>query len=180
MIRLPSLSDVRSRTDFGAFFLFLHCTKRWCRSFLSDGFCRFQPARQRMTGAVTMSGLRADAVRRDFKGQANFGWDGGGTDSGENDRKEHSSAAVVTWSRLSHNSDAQGRRGRWGGCGPPTFTSTSPPHPCFSFPSFCLFRSPLSLIRRQTACKCSNPEKSVGAALIGCALRHSSQSIKAR
>lgn len=47
-------------------------------------------------------------------------------------------------------------------------------------PSFCLFRSPLSLIVRQTACKCSNPEKSPGAVLIGCAPRHSSQSIKAR
>lgn len=53
--------------------------------------------------------------------------------------------------------------------------------PCFSL---CLFHSPLacvvSLIGRQTACKCSNPEKSRGALVIGCAPRHSSQSIKAR
>ncbi|CAB1433100.1 unnamed protein product, partial [Pleuronectes platessa] len=34
--------------------------------------------------------------------------------------------------------------------------------------------------RRQTACKCSNPEKSPGALVIGCALRHCSQSITAR
>lgn len=38
----------------------------------------------------------------------------------------------------------------------------------------------VSLIRLQTACKCSNPEKSPGAPVIGCVLQHSSQSIKAR
>lgn len=38
----------------------------------------------------------------------------------------------------------------------------------------------VSLIGRQTACKCSNPEKSPGALVIGCALQHCSQSIKAR
>lgn len=38
----------------------------------------------------------------------------------------------------------------------------------------------VSLIGRQTACKCSNPEKSPGALVIGCAMQHSSQSIKAR
>lgn len=58
---------------------------------------------------------------------------------------------------------------------------------CFFFPPLCLFLSfPLSspcvvsLIGRQTACKCSNPDKSPGALVIGCALQHCSQSIKAR
>lgn len=58
---------------------------------------------------------------------------------------------------------------------------------CFSPPPFFLFlslslSSPciVSLIGRQTACKCSNPEKSPGALVIGCALQHCSQSIKAR
>lgn len=65
-------------------------------------------------------------------------------------------------------------------------------HPLSS--SFCFFSPPLflflslslsspsvvSLIGRQTACKCSNPEKSPGALVIGCALQHCSQSIKAR
>lgn len=62
----------------------------------------------------------------------------------------------------------------------------SPPH-LFVFFSLSLFlslslSSPsiVSLIGRQTACKCSNPEKSLGALVIGCALQHCSQSIKAR
>lgn len=63
------------------------------------------------------------------------------------------------------------------------------PHSLFIslFFSLCLFLSfPLSspcvvsLIGRQTACKCSNPDKSPGALVIGCALQHYSQSIKAR
>lgn len=56
----------------------------------------------------------------------------------------------------------------------------SPP-PFFLFLSLSL-SSPciVSLIGRQTACKCSNPEKSPGALVIGCALQHCSQSIKAR
>lgn len=51
---------------------------------------------------------------------------------------------------------------------------------CFFYFSvfFCLCI--VSLIGRQTACKCSNPEKSPGAVLIGCALQHCSQSIRAR
>lgn len=58
---------------------------------------------------------------------------------------------------------------------------------CFFPPLLLLFLSLslcspciVSLIGRQTACKCSNPEKSPGALVIGCALQHCSQSIKAR
>lgn len=66
----------------------------------------------------------------------------------------------------------------------PTNT-TFPPHLfVFFFPLFLSLslssRCVVSLIGRQTACKCSNPEKSPGALVIGCALQHSSQSIKAR
>lgn len=46
--------------------------------------------------------------------------------------------------------------------------------------SFTLLSLCRSLIGRQTACKCSNPEKSPGALVIGCAMQHSSQSVKAR
>lgn len=60
--------------------------------------------------------------------------------------------------------------------------TTSPPHLFVFFSLSLSLFSPrvVSLIGRQTACKCSNPEKSPGALVIGCALQHSSQSIKAR
>lgn len=60
--------------------------------------------------------------------------------------------------------------------------ATSPPHLFVFFSLSLSLSSPwvVSLIGQQTACKCSNPEKSPGALVIGCALQHSSQSIKAR
>lgn len=56
---------------------------------------------------------------------------------------------------------------------------------CFFFFSLFLsvsLSSPsiFTLIGPQTACKCSNPKNSPGALVIGCALQHWSQSIKAR
>lgn len=68
----------------------------------------------------------------------------------------------------------------------PLLTNTTfPPHLFVFFPPLFLSlslssRCVVSLIGRQTACKCSNLEKSPGALVIGCALQHSSQSIKAR
>lgn len=65
---------------------------------------------------------------------------------------------------------------------PLLMNTTSLPHLFVFFSLSLSLSSPrvVSLIGQQTACKCSNPEKSPGALVIGCALQHSSQSIKAR
>lgn len=63
---------------------------------------------------------------------------------------------------------------------PPSFFLFFLPPLSLSVSFTLLSLSVVCLIGQQTACKCSNPEKSPGALVIGCALQHCSQSIKAR